>query len=115
MVCSVPGLIFAMMVKPWHAGVLGKIGPYRPCSSSKNPSFGIALAAGFVQSCCMSAFLPFLSRAFAQGCWDSGSSIGTAHGRKSSCEAGDKATNDHIRDEGQNRRREKQLQGVKAR
>ncbi|MGZ3302912.1 MAG: hypothetical protein ACXVBG_18655 [Isosphaeraceae bacterium] len=32
----------------------------------------------------------------------------------SSCEAGDKATNYHIRDEGQNRCREKQLQGVNA-
>ena len=28
----------------------GKIGPYRPCSSLKYPSLGIAIAAGFVQS-----------------------------------------------------------------
>src|SRR5258707_834305 len=93
---------------------MGKIGPYRPCSSSKKPSFGIALAAGFVQSCCMSAFLPFWSRSFARCCLIPASSIGTAHGRVSSCEAGDKATNDHIRDDGQDRCREKQLQGVNA-
>ena len=41
------------------------------------------MAAGFVQSCCMSAFLPFLSRVFARCCLISGSSIGTAHGRLS--------------------------------
>ena len=62
----------------------------------------------------MSAFLPFWSRVFAQGSSISGWSVGTAQGRLSSCEAGDKATNDHIRDEGQNRCREKQLQGVNA-
>src|SRR5207247_10292341 len=40
-----------MIVKPWHAGVLGKIVPYRPRSSLslKDPSFGIAIAAGFIQ------------------------------------------------------------------
>src|SRR5207247_9596129 len=40
-----------MIVKPWHAGGLGKIGPYRPRSSLslKYPSFGIAIAAGFIQ------------------------------------------------------------------
>ena len=30
--------------------VFGKIGPYRPCSSLKYPSLGMAIAAGFVQS-----------------------------------------------------------------
>jgi hypothetical protein len=62
----------------------------------------------------MSAFLPFLSRGFAQCCLISGSSIGAANARLSSCEAGDKPTTYHIRDEGQNRCRDKQLQGVDA-
>ena len=35
MAASVPGLIFAMMVNPWHAGVRGYSGPNRPCSSLK--------------------------------------------------------------------------------
>src|SRR2546421_12453456 len=50
MASSLPGLIFAIMVKPWHAGVCGYIGPYLPCFGVKNPSFGIAIALGFVQS-----------------------------------------------------------------
>src|SRR6476469_39766 len=47
-------MILAMMVKPQHAGLLGKIGPYLPCCtlSSKTPPFGIAIAAGLVQSPC---------------------------------------------------------------
>jgi hypothetical protein len=31
------GLIFAMIVKAWHVGVLGKIGPHRPCSYLATP------------------------------------------------------------------------------
>jgi hypothetical protein len=38
------------MVNPWHAGVCGYIGPYLPFFTLKYPSFGIAIAAGFVQS-----------------------------------------------------------------
>src|SRR6202048_2652503 len=47
-------MIFAMIVNPYHPGLLGKIGPYLPCStfSLKNPPLGIAIAAGLVQSCC---------------------------------------------------------------
>src|SRR3979490_3253656 len=50
MACSRPGMTFATTENPWQAGVLGKMGPYRPFSSVKYPSFGIAIAAGFVQS-----------------------------------------------------------------
>ena len=32
---SVPGLIFATIEKPWHAGVRGYVGPYHTCSSMK--------------------------------------------------------------------------------
>ena len=32
---SRPSFTFAMMENPWQAGVLGKMGPYRPRSSSK--------------------------------------------------------------------------------
>src|SRR5262245_23153315 len=45
-----------MIVKPWQAGVRGYIGPYRPCLSVKYPSFGMANAAGFVQSSSLEAF-----------------------------------------------------------
>src|SRR6476660_3959665 len=50
-------MIFARIEKPQHAGVLGKIGPYLPCStlSLKNPPFGIAIAAGLVQLVCFDA------------------------------------------------------------
>lgn len=50
MLSSVPALTFAMIVKPWQAEVRGYVGPYRPCSSVKYPSLGIAFAAGWVQS-----------------------------------------------------------------
>src|ERR1700756_2743606 len=49
-VSSLPGLIFAMMVNPWQAGVRGYTGPYLPFFRLRYPSFGIAIAAGFVQS-----------------------------------------------------------------
>src|ERR1700730_14676203 len=50
----VTGIIFGIVDNPYQAGVLGKIGPYLPCStlSSKKPPLGIAMAAGFVQSSC---------------------------------------------------------------
>src|SRR5262249_6510252 len=44
-----------MIVKPWQAGVRGYVGPYRPCLSVKYPSFGMANAAGFVQSSSLEA------------------------------------------------------------
>lgn len=50
MACSRPGLTFATTENPWQARVLGKVGPYRPFSSVNYPSFGIAIATGFVQS-----------------------------------------------------------------
>src|SRR4029078_8812163 len=45
-----------MIVKPWQAGVRGYVGAYRPCSSVKYPSLGIAFAAGLVQSFALAAF-----------------------------------------------------------
>jgi hypothetical protein len=60
-VSSRPSFTFAMMENPWQAGVLGNTGPYRPRSSSKYPSFEIAIAAGLVQSRSPSAILaPFV-------------------------------------------------------
>src|SRR6478672_10548130 len=50
MVSAVPGLTFAMIVNPQHAGVLGKIGPYFPCWSWP-VSFGMTAAFGFSHSC----------------------------------------------------------------
>src|SRR5690242_149209 len=47
---SRPSFTLAMIEKPWQAGVFGYVGPYRPRSSSKYPSGGIAIAAGVLQS-----------------------------------------------------------------
>src|SRR6185369_14336548 len=113
MISSRPGLIFAIMVKPWFAGDFGKIGPKRPCSSwsLKNPSFGIAMAAGFVQSFRMSAVLSFLLPVFARRSEVSGLSV---IGRLSSCKAGYETTEHRIRDNGQNSGCDQQLQSVNA-
>ena len=50
-----------MMENPWQAGVLGSSGSSRPRSSSECPSFGIAVAAGSIQSPSPSAILAPLS------------------------------------------------------
>src|SRR4029077_8570908 len=62
--CSRPGLTFAMIVKPWHAGVRGKREPYLPCSSLKYHSFGIAMASEYHQSFCLGMSDIFLSFRF---------------------------------------------------
>ena len=61
------------------------------------------MAAGFVQSFCMSVFLPFLLLVFAQSSLASGSTIGRCHGRSSPCEAGDEATKQRVRIESRTR------------
>src|SRR6185436_4908416 len=40
-------MIFAMIVNPWQAGVLGKIGPYLPCGRVER-SLGNAIACGLI-------------------------------------------------------------------
>jgi len=68
---SVPSLILAIIVKPWPAGVLGKMGPYRPCSRAKYPSIGIAIACGLDQSfvLCLSTKCSLCGWSFGSSCF----------------------------------------------
>src|ERR1700730_8979155 len=82
----VTGIIFGIVDNPYQAGVLGKIGPYLPCStlSSKKPPLGIAMAAGFVQSSCLevsdilppfrssASYFPAQKAVFGRPCNESG-------------------------------------------
>src|SRR5438132_10269006 len=69
------------------------------------------MAAGFVQSFCISAFLSFLVVVFAPFCLVFGASESRGHCRSSLCEASDKATKQRIREERQKSSRQ-QFQGV---